>query len=158
MTESVSDYTISAAGLAGLETELAELEGAGREEIAARIRTAREWGDLKENGEYHAAKEAQAHLETRILYLRDRILNAVVAEGDAGGTVSFGSTVTVRDESRGSEQTFTLAGSAESDVGKGVLSIASPVARALLGAGVGDVVTVALPSGATRDLRVVSVA
>ena len=106
MTESVSDYTISAAGLAGLETELAELEGAGREEIAARIRTAREWGDLKENGEYHAAKEAQAHLETRILYLRDRILNAVVAEGDAGGTVSFGSTVTVRDESRGSEQTL----------------------------------------------------
>ena len=81
-----------------------------------------------------------------------------MAEGDAGGTVSFGSTVTVRDESRGSEQTFTLAGSAESDVGKGVLSIASPVARALLGAGVGDVVTVALPSGATRDLRVVSVA
>jgi transcription elongation factor GreA len=158
MTESVSDYTISPAGLASLETELAELEGSGREEIAARIRTAREWGDLKENGEYHAAKEAQAHLETRILYLRDRILNAVVAESDSGSVVAFGSTVTVRDDARGSEQTFTLAGSTESDVGKGVLSIASPVARALLGAVEGDVVTVVLPSGATRELRVASIA
>lgn len=157
MSEPVSDYTITADGLARLEAELADLEGRGREEVAARIKTAREWGDLKENGEYHAAKEAQAHLETRILYLRDRTLNAVVAAGDGASTVSFGSTVTVRDEERGSEQTFTLAGSAESDVGKGVLSIASPVAKALLGAAPGDVVAVALPSGGERRLRVVSV-
>ena len=90
----------TAAGLEALHAELAELEGDGRREIAARIKTAREWGDLKENSEYHDAKNEQAHLETRILRLREKIANAVVVEDAAptGGVVGFGSTVVVRDE------------------------------------------------------------
>jgi len=157
----MSDYTISPEGLAELERELGELEGDGRLEIAARIKTAREWGDLKENGEYHAAKEAQSHMETRILKLRDRIINAVVAEpaqDGAGATVvAFGSRVTFAPADGGSEQTFTLVGSTEADAKQGTLSVASPVAKALIGTAPGDVVVVRLPSGAERHLRVVSV-
>ncbi|MEI7625612.1 MAG: transcription elongation factor GreA [Actinomycetota bacterium] len=164
-----SDYTISPEGLAELERELAELEGPGRLEIAARIKTAREWGDLKENGEYHAAKEAQSHMETRVLKLRDRIINAVVvapgeAAGEGAGTgagikaVVFGSKVTYSPVAGGPEQTFTLVGSTEADAKLKLLSVASPVAKALMGATAGDVVTVRLPSGDRRELRVVTVA
>ena len=70
----------TAEGLQALQAELAELEGDGRREIAGRIKTAREWGDLKENSEYHDAKNEQAHLETRIQRLREKIANAVVVE------------------------------------------------------------------------------
>ena len=91
----------TAAGLEALHEELAVLEGEGRREIAERIRVAREWGDLKENSEYHDAKNDQAHLETKIARLRERIASAVVVNDDASaahGKVSFGSTVVVRDE------------------------------------------------------------
>jgi transcription elongation factor GreA len=157
----MSDYEISPEGLAELERELAELEGDGRLEIAARIKTAREWGDLKENAEYHAAKEAQSHMETRILKLRDRIINAVVtdpaARGNGSTVVAFGSRVTFAPADGGGEQTFTLVGSTEADARQGTLSVASPVAKALIGTAAGDVVIVRLPSGAERHLRVVSV-
>ena len=85
--------SMTEAELDSLREELNELESAGRAEIAARIKTAREWGDLKENGEYHAAKEAQAHLETRIARLREQMRAAVIVQ--AGGTdqVQHGSTV-----------------------------------------------------------------
>ena len=92
---------ITADGLAELERQLEELEGSGRREIAERIKTAREWGDLKENSEYHDAKNDQAHLETKIARLRERITRASVVEtGATDGAVSFGSTVVVRDEKR----------------------------------------------------------
>ena len=77
---------MTAAELQRLREELNELESGGRSAIAARIKTAREWGDLKENGEYHAAKEAQAHLETRILRLREQVRAAVVVRAPAGTT------------------------------------------------------------------------
>ena len=86
----------TAEGLLELEAELAVLEGDGRREIAERIKTAREWGDLKENSEYHDAKNDQAHLETKIARLREKISDAVVVEEapqGAGGVVGFGSTV-----------------------------------------------------------------
>ncbi len=84
--------------LQSLRAELNELESDGRAQIAQRIKTAREWGDLKENGEYHAAKEAQAHLETRILRLREQVRGAVVVEaGDSGSAISHGATVDVTD-------------------------------------------------------------
>src|ERR1700750_2553878 len=93
---------MTAEGLEELNAELAELEGEGRREIAERIKTAREWGDLKENSEYHDAKNDQAHLETKIARLRERISAAVVVEADAGsnaaGVVGFGSSVHVRDQ------------------------------------------------------------
>ena len=90
---------VTADGLRALEDELAALEGEGRREIAERIATAREWGDLKENAEYHAAKNDQAHLETKIARLRERIAAAVLVDGSSGSEiVGFGSTVRVRDE------------------------------------------------------------
>src|SRR5947209_15913317 len=116
----------TAAGLEALERELEGLEGDGRNEIAARIKTAREWGDLKENAEYHDAKNDQAHLETKIARLRSRIANAVVVAdgGPSGGSVSFGSTVVVVDES-GGEQTWQIVGSSEASPREGKLSAES---------------------------------
>ena len=99
---------ITAEGLQTLQAELAELEGEGRREIAERIKTAREWGDLKENSEYHDAKNDQAHLETKIARLRERISTAVVVEETAASRRrrGFGSTVVVRDAA-GAERSWT---------------------------------------------------
>src|SRR3982751_6202574 len=94
---------------AALEAELVQLEGEGRREMAERIKTARAWGDLKENSEYHDAKNSQAHLETRILRLQDRRRNAVVVAATEGGSIArIGSSVTVRDEDSGRETTYEL--------------------------------------------------
>ena len=94
---------ITEAGLEALRAEIEELETVGRREIAERIRTARAHGDLKENGEYHAAKEDQAHLETRILRLRQRRRDAVVVHTEEGSglTFAFGRSAEVRDENTG---------------------------------------------------------
>src|SRR3954453_22067181 len=93
------------AAYAALEAELHELETEGRRAMAERIRTARAWGDLKENAEYHDAKDAQAHLETKIQRLQQRRREAVIVESAAGGdTVALGSTVTVRDIESAREQ------------------------------------------------------
>jgi len=151
------EYAITREGLAALRAELEQLETAGRAEIAARIKTAREWGDLKENAEYHAAKEDQAHLETRIKRLVERLRGATVMEAPAAdGVVAFGSTVEVRDEASGRVATYTLVGAAEASAKDGRLSFESPVAQALLGARAGDAVAVATPAGA-RTLHVVRV-
>lgn len=151
-------YAITQEGLDALRAELNQLETVARREIAARIRTAREWGDLKENAEYHAAKEDQAHLETRILKLRDRERNATVVEAASSkaGVVAFGSTVEVRDEKSGKTARYTLVGAAEASTRDGRLSIESPVARALLGAQAGEQIKVETPSGA-RAMTVVRV-
>jgi transcription elongation factor GreA len=149
---------MTAADLEALQGELAELEGDGRRTIAERIKTAREWGDLKENSEYHDAKNEQAHLETRIATLRARLARAQVVDQDirAEGVVAFGSKVVVRDES-GSEQHFELVSSRSATPSSGQISIESPVAKALLGLRPGEVASVALPRG-SRSLTVVSVA
>ena len=145
---------ITARGLEELKAEIARLEGEERQRIAERILRAREHGDLSENAEYHAAKEDQAHLETRILRLLARLRSARVVEApSAANIVSFGATVTFVDESTGKEQTFTLVGTTEQDLKAGKLSSESPIARALVGAKVGDVVAVETPGGA-RDMRV----
>jgi|SRR5579884_2825726 len=143
---------ISAAGLAALKAELYELETVGRREIAARILTARGHGDLKENGEYHAAKEAQAHLETRIIRLSQRLRNAVVVEIAEGKSASltFGRPAVVRDESTGELHTWTIVGGTEADLRQGKISVDSPVAKALLDRAAGDTVEVATPRGVRR--------
>jgi transcription elongation factor GreA len=134
-----------------LQAELGELQTAGRSEIAARIKVAREWGDLKENAEYHAAKEAQAHLETRILKLRDQLRSAVVVEADGNGeTVEHGLTVSYTESPSGKSKTFKIVSPNEARPGEGALSAASPVAQALLGHRVGDVVEVRTPTGPRR--------
>src|SRR3954451_4288053 len=104
---------MNATELEELKAELEHLETHGRTDIAEQIRTARGWGDLKENAEYHAAKEAQAHLETKILKLRERVLTATVVEAAAGDVVEYGSTVEVKDEQRGASHTYTLVSSRE---------------------------------------------
>ncbi len=148
---------ITTEGLAALKATLAELEGEGRREIAARIKTAREWGDLKENSEYHDAKNEQAHLETKIQRLRERIARAVVVDEEADeGVVGFGSTVTVRDDT-GREHTWTIVSSHEAQAAAGRLSAESPVARALNGRHAGDEAVVELPRG-QRRLTVLKIA
>jgi len=145
---------ISAEGLAALKQELHELETKGRRELAKRILTARELGDLSENAEYHAAKEDQAHMETRILLLQERLRAAVVtattSEGDA---FSFGRTAEVVDEDTGAVNTWTLVGRAEADLTQGKLSLQSPVGQALFERSVGETVEVATPRG-SRRLRI----
>jgi transcription elongation factor GreA len=136
-------------GLAELQAELQELEQGGRREIAERIKTAREWGDLKENSEYHDAKNDQAHLETRIARLREKISSAVVVEEGAGagdGAVGFGSTVLVSDQND-VQRTWKIVSSHDAAPAEGRLSAESPVARALIGRRAGEQVAVMLPRG-----------
>ena len=100
--------------------------------MAARIKVARELGDLKENADYHIAKEDQAHLETKIKRLRERLRNAVVVEVDDGAdSFAFGRTAEVLDEATGKVNTWTLVGSTEADLAEGRLSAESPIGRAL---------------------------
>lgn len=143
---------ITEEGLAALKAEIAELETGGRREIAARILTARGHGDLKENAEYHSAKEDQAHLETRIQRLRQRLRNAVVVEVAQGpqGTFSFGRAAEVRDENTGEVHTWTIVGTAEADIAQRKLSAESPVAKALLDRAAGETVEVPTPRGKRR--------
>jgi transcription elongation factor GreA len=143
---------ITEEGLAALKAEIEQLETVGRREIAARILTARGHGDLSENAEYHAAKEDQAHLETRIRRLRQRRLNAVVVDvaGGAEGTFSFGRSAEVRDQETGELHVWTIVGRAEADIAHGKLSAESPVAQALLDQAAGETVEVPTPRGKRR--------
>ena len=146
---------ITPEGLEALKAELERLEGDARRDIAQRIKAARELGDLSENAEYHIAKEDQAHLETKILRLNERLRAARVVEAPAAtDVVAFGTTVTVADSGTGREATWTLVGPTEADISAGKLSAESPVARALMGRRPGDEVSVQTPGG-VRKQRVV---
>jgi transcription elongation factor GreA len=151
---------ITAAGIEDLKAELAQLEGPARQEMAARIKVAREEGDLKENAEYHVAKEDQAHLETRIKRLQERLHNAVVVVVDASGADSFafGLTAEVLDEGSGTTNVWTLVGSTEANLAEGRLSAESPIGKALMNAKVGARVKVETPRGtkAFKVLKLVS--
>ena len=135
-------------GIAALRAEIEQLEGPARAEMAARIKVARELGDLKENAEYHIAKEDQAHLETRIKRLRERLRTAVVVEVDGDGDAfSFGRTAEVLDEGKGEVNTWTLVGSTEANLAEGRLSAESPIGRALRDAKVGKPIAIETPKG-----------
>ncbi|HET6547197.1 MAG TPA: transcription elongation factor GreA [Solirubrobacter sp.] len=140
-----------------LQAELEQLETAGRAEMAARIKTAREWGDLKENSEYHDAKNDQAHLETKILRLREQLLAAEVREVETQThTVGFGSRVEVEDLSGGGTTVYTLVSAPEAAPAEGKLSIESPVGKALVGARAGQTVKLETPRG-VRELKITSI-
>ena len=145
---------ISRGALDRVTAELDELTRVKRREVVARIKAAREHGDLKENAEYQSAREEQSFLEGRVQALEDRIRRAVVVDEVATGRVMMGSTVTV--EIAGEEFRYTIVGSTESDPTKGRLSTVSPVGAALLGAVAGSEVDVRTPRGSVR-YRVVSV-
>lgn len=150
-----SPVTLTAEGAARLRAELAELTDVRRPEVIGRIRTAKEHGDLKENAEYHAAREEQSFLEGRIQALEARLRDAVITAAPAAGEgAGIGSRVVV--EVDGLEAEYTLVGSAEADPSAGRLSVASPVGKALLGSKSGDDVDVDTPRGrvAYRVLKV----
>jgi transcription elongation factor GreA len=139
---------ITKEGIVALREEIEQLEGPGRTAMAARIKVAREEGDLKENAEYHIAKEDQAHLETKIKRLRERLRTAVVVEVDDGADCfSFGRTAEVLDEEKGAVNTWTLVGSTEADLAAGRLSAESPIGQALMNAEPGKPVEVQTPRG-----------
>jgi transcription elongation factor GreA len=152
------DLLMTRADYDKLEAEIADLETSARGEMAERIKAARELGDLKENAEYHDAKDAQAILETRILRLRDQLTRAQVVEAEGGGdAIAFGSEVTVADRASGKRTTYTLVSGVDADAAAGRLSVESPVAQALVGARAGDVLEIRTPKG-TRTLEVISIA
>jgi transcription elongation factor GreA len=141
---------ITAEGLAELKAELEHLETTRRKEISERIKIARDFGDLKENSEYHDAKNEQAFLETKILKLRERLNSAVVVQDEEGAHARFGSTVKLRDEESGKQLEYKLVGATEASLADGKMSVESPVAQALIGKHPGDKVKVSMPRGDRR--------
>jgi transcription elongation factor GreA len=142
---------ITEEGLAALKSELGQLETVARREIAERILIARGHGDLKENAEYHSAKEDQGHLETRIQRLRQRLRSAVVVEAQTeGDTLSFAREAEIRDLETDEVHRWTVVGATEADRANGKLSAESPVAKALLGHSAGETVEVPTPKGVRR--------
>jgi len=146
-----SGEAITPEGLDALKAELSELETTGRREMAERINAARSLGDLKENADYHIAKDDQAHLETKIQRLRQRLRDTVVVEPDTGSeTFDFGRTAVVVDEATGAAHTWMIVGPTEADLAHGRLSAESPVARGLVGGSPGSVISVETPRGPRR--------
>jgi transcription elongation factor GreA len=148
-SRSAPDATwVSADGLERLRAEHEQLTRVRRPEVIARIKAAKELGDLKENSDYTAAREEQSFLEGRIAAIEQTLRQATVisAGNDGAGRVSVGSRVTIEDVD-GGRSTFTIVGSAEADPTGGRISNVSPVGRALIGASVGDSVTVTTPRG-----------
>lgn len=146
--ETTGGEPITEEGIEALRAEIEQLEGDGRNKMAARIKVAREEGDLKENAEYHIAKEDQAHLETKIKRLRERLRTAVVVEVDSNAdTFAFGRTAEVLDEGKGEVNSWTLVGSTEANLGEGRLSAESPIGRALLNAKIGKPIEIETPKG-----------
>ena len=132
-----------------LVEELKRLERVERPRIVEAIRTAREHGDLSENAEFDAAKHEQSLIEGRIRTIQDKLARAQVVDGSGAepGRVRFGTTVVLEEINSGEQVTYTLVGEDEADIRRGLLSVTSPVARALLGRAVDDTATVTVPAG-----------
>ena len=149
---------ITAGGFAALESELKHRQQVERQRIIQAISEARALGDLSENAEYHAAKEAQSLNEGRIMELESLIGRAdIIDVAKLGGdTIKFGATVQLIDDDTEEEKVYQIVGEPESDVRSGKVSIGSPIARALIGKRVGDSVQVNTPGGG-KSYEVVSV-
>lgn len=146
-------------GAEQLRAELHQLKTVDRPRIIAAIAEARAHGDLKENAEYHAAREQQSFAEGRIKDIEGKLSHAHiidVAELDADGKVVFGATVDLADEETGEEVTYQIVGEDEADIKAGRISVASPIARALIGKEEGDVATVMAPGG-EKNFEIVEV-
>jgi transcription elongation factor GreA len=140
---------MTVSGYSALEAELKRRQQEERPRIIQAIAEARSHGDLSENAEYHAAKEAQSHNEGRIAELEDKLSRAEVIDVSklSGDTVKFGATVTLVDEDTEEKKSYQIVGESEADVKSGKVSITSPIARALISKRVGDTVEVNTPGG-----------
>jgi transcription elongation factor GreA len=147
MSKKISYYTKE--GLDKLKTELSELKGKGRAEIARQIADARDKGDLSENAEYDAAKDAQGHLEAKIAQLEDLLANARLLDEANVDTskVSILSKVTIKNKKNGVSFTYTLVSEEEADLKAGKLSTMSPIGKGLLGKKKGETAKVKTPAG-----------
>ena len=150
---------ITAQGAARLRAELEELKSVQRPAVINAIAEARAHGDLKENAEYHAAREQQGFIEGRIKQLESELSHAQVIDVSSlnvGDKVVFGATVVLADEESGEEKRYQIVGDLEADIRLGLIAISSPVARALIGKHAGDVVTIEAPGG-TSEYEIVEV-
>lgn len=142
-----------------LHDELKKLKSEDRPRVIHAIAEARAHGDLKENAEYHAARDQQSFIEGRIKEIEAKLSNATIIDVttvNADGKVIFGSTVKVSDEDTGNEVTYQIVGDDEADIKQNMISISSPIARALIGKAEGDVAVVQTPGG-VRNLEIVEV-
>ena len=153
------DVILTPEGLTRLKDELSHLQTDRRREVAERIKDAREFGDISENSEYDDAKNEQAMLEAKIAQLEERIRAATVVNPDelSNDVVQIGSIVHVKDEKSGKSQKFTIVGSAEANPAESKLSNESPVGRALIGHKKNEIVTVQLPNGKNRELKITKI-
>tara|TARA_B000000609_G_scaffold156584_1_gene149437 strand:- start:186 stop:662 length:477 start_codon:yes stop_codon:yes gene_type:complete len=141
---------ITIQGLKNLKEELEDLKKNKRPKVVAAIAEARAHGDLKENAEYHAAKEQQGHIEGRILTINDIIARANVIDVSKiqnTGKVIFGSTVTVKDLEKESNKSFKIVGRDEADIKKNLIYFKSPMGKSLIGKSVKELIIVSTPSG-----------
>ena len=145
-------------GFNQLEEELKRLKSIERPAVIRAIAEAREHGDISENAEYHAAKDRQAFIEARVREIEDKISRAEVIDVSqlSGTAVKFGAKVKIADEETDEETVYRIVGADESDVNAGLLSVTSPLARALIGKTIGDSVDVITPSG-SKTYEIVSV-
>ncbi len=145
-----AEHSISPEGKAKAEAELQHLREVRRPKIVAEIKVAREFGDLSENAEYHAAREAQGLNEARIRVLEHHLAMAKTQEGPSGDSIGVGSRISFRDCGNGEVTEVTLVHPLEATVAEGKVSVESPVAKALLGARAGGQVTLTTPRGPKR--------
>ena len=150
---------LTARGAEQLKEELKQLKTVDRPRIIQAIAEAREHGDLKENAEYHAAREQQSFAEGRIQEIEAKLSNAQIIDVttlNANGKVVFGATVELLDLENDQTTTYQIVGDDEADIKQGMISVSSPIARALIGKNEGDEVTVTAPAG-NRDYEIVEV-
>jgi len=145
-------------GYLKLEADLKQLKSVDRPRIVREIEAARAHGDISENAEFHAAKERQSHIETRVRQIEDQLARAQVIDptGLVADSVRFGVTVVLLDTETDEEVRYTIVGEVESDASSGRISVSSPIARALLGRTVDDTVVVRVPKG-TREFSVLEI-
>jgi transcription elongation factor GreA len=154
----MSKVPMTVVGFNRLQDELKRLKSIDRPAIIRAIAEAREHGDISENAEYHAARERQSFIEGRVMELEDKIARAEVIDVSklSGKVVKFGATVTLADEETDEKTAYQIVGEDEANISQGLLSVTSPLARALIGKSIGDSVEVTTPRGA-RAYEVVKV-